>query len=91
MKPLSWDEIDNGSDRVKSTIMDWKGIEDSEIGTLLNPFQPGQALVQASGRFRSRTISKVATRIPLESDPYFDQQTGSKLLQVPEPLAPGVI
>ena len=34
MKPLSWDEIDNGSDRGGSTIMDWKGIEDSEIGTL---------------------------------------------------------
>eukprot|EP00944_MAST-04C_sp_MAST-4C-sp1_P010603 g10603.t1 len=44
MKPLSWDEIDNGNDRGGSTIMDWKGIEDSEIGTLLNPFQPGQAL-----------------------------------------------
>ena len=44
MKPLSGDAIDNANDKGGSTILNWKNIEDAEVGTLLNPFKPGQAL-----------------------------------------------
>ena len=44
MKPLTWDAIDNSKDSGGNKLMDWKKIEEAEVGTLLNGFRPGQAL-----------------------------------------------
>lgn len=40
MKPLTWDAIDNSKDSGGNKLMDWKKIEEAEVGTLLNGFRP---------------------------------------------------
>lgn len=44
MKPLTWDAIDNSNDHGGNKLLDWKGIEEAEVGSLVNTFRPGQAL-----------------------------------------------
>ena len=44
MKPLTWDAIDNSNDHGGNKLLDWKGIEEAEVGSLMNTFRPGQAL-----------------------------------------------